>query len=103
MFGGRDRMLGGRVREYQQKFLATNTACVVALANRGLNGPAYFTQNLIPRLMSKGIVDALEVIDVQYADTQRLGPGRLPLISRNLPFKLLHHRTPVGQAGEWVA
>ncbi|MNC06188.1 hypothetical protein D3C75_536930 [compost metagenome] len=57
-------------------------------------------QQLVPRLVTVGVVDLLEAIEIDKGDEHRV-PG--PLRQGKQASQLLHQRPPVRQAGQGIA
>lgn len=55
---------GVRFQANDYEFFASNAACQVAVAYGGAKQCGHVPQNFIPCLVSMGVVDALEMVDI---------------------------------------
>jgi hypothetical protein len=93
---------GGRrvgLREHEQELLAAVARGEVGAAQRGAEDRRESTQNLVAGQVPEGVVEALEVIDVDHRHRQRppVAPAAL-----DLGLERLHQVLAVRQAGEAV-
>src|SRR6266705_562878 len=91
--------LQGSLGKKHREFLSADATRDIALANIGLQYEAEASQHHVARAVTEGVVDALEVIDVQQDYRERLG---LAFGSRQLAAEGILQKTPVVQPGERI-
>src|SRR5262245_10559519 len=99
LLGALPRAIEGRVREDDHKLLAAEAARDIAAADAFLHQRCYFTQHHVARIVPEGVVDALEVIEIQHDDRERPGAPRCASERRGQRFV---QEPPVEQSGQRV-
>ncbi|MNT64738.1 hypothetical protein D3C72_2026620 [compost metagenome] len=65
------RLLRCRTRQHNAELLTAHAPCHIAISQRVLNQPGRVGQHFVPRLMTKSIVNAFEMVEIELNDRER--------------------------------
>src|SRR5207302_7208597 len=100
VLGSRCRDLHRCLREEQREFFSADAARDIALANVPLQQETHAPQDDVTGAVAQGVVDALEVIDIQSDYGERV---LLAVRARELPQEEFLQKAAVVQTGERIA
>ncbi len=99
LVGDMGRVLGTRLRQHQQEFVAPGTGHGVRRAHLGNQPPRHLAQQEIAHRMPQGIIDVLEVVQIQHHHRQ---PRLVALRLLNGRSQTILQQAAIGQMGQGI-